>query len=160
MDIYTGPVGQANLTQQIHDYSPGIGPKGLFWIIPVSQDSVMIDLDNARASLRLSDVPVMDAHDLANALTGGKGLANPPIPPIAPVPATVSFDIEWSGALAEAKIVNEAENFRGEYVETGVTINWSAHQAGFDFVSEAPNPSRNIYSVLGHEQNGFFFHTE
>src|SRR5215467_11203590 len=138
MDIYTGPVGQANLTQQIHDYSPGIGPKGLFWIIPVSQDSVMIDLDNARASLRLNNVPVIDAHDLANALTGGKGLASPPIPPVAPVPATVSFDIEWSGAISQAKVTNEAQNFTGEFIETTATISWSSSQAGFAFTSETP----------------------
>lgn len=157
MDIYTGPVGQAQLTQQIHDYSPGIGPNGLFWVIPVARDNVEIDLDNARASLRLNNVPVMDAHDLANALTNGNGLSNPPIPPIAPVPATVSFDIEWSGLIAESKIINEAENFTGQFMETGATISWSASEAGFDFVSEPPNPDRNIYSVIGHERNGFFF---
>lgn len=158
MDIYTGPVGQANLTQQIHDYSPGIGANGLFWVIPVARDSVEIDLDNARASLRLDNVPVMDAHDLANALTNGNGLSKPPIPPIAPVPATVSFDIEWSGLISESKIINEAENFTGHFMETGASISWSASEAGFDFVSEPASPDRNIYSVIGHERNGFFFH--
>jgi hypothetical protein len=160
MDIYTGPVGQASLTTQIHDYSPGIAANGLFWVIPVPRDSVVVDLDSASASLRLDNVPVMDAHDLANALTGGHGLASPPIPPIAPVPATVSFDIEWSGLIAEAKIVNEAENFRGHYIQTGATISWSSQDTDFEFVSEPPNPSRNIYSVLGHEKNGSFFHPE
>lgn len=160
MDIYTGPVGQASVTTQVHDYSPGITSNGLFWVIPVARDSVAIDLDNATASLKLDNVPVMDAHDIANSLTGGQGLANPPIPPIAPVPATVSFDIEWSGMIAEAKIVNEAENFRGRYVQTGATISWSASQAGFDFISEPVDPSRNIYSVLCHEQNGLFFHPD
>jgi len=27
-----------------------------------------------------------------------------------------------------------------------------------EFVSEAPNPARNVYSVIGHERNGIFFH--
>jgi len=160
MDIYTGPVGQAVLKTQIHDYSPGIGPKGLFWIIPAPRDSVEIDLDSGMASLRLSNVPIIDAHDLANALTNGQGLASQGIPPIAPVPATVSFDIEWSGVISQAKVTNEAENFTGQFIETGATISWSSSQAGFSFVSEAPNPTRNVYSVIGKERNGSFFHPD
>jgi hypothetical protein len=158
MDIYTGPVGSANLTQQIHDFSPGIAPNGLFWLISAPRDVVQIDLDSGTASLQLNNVPVMDAHDLANALTNGHGLANPPIPPIAPVPATVSFDIEWGGVIAEEKITNELEDFTGHFIQTGATISWSASEAGFDFVSEPANPARNFYSVIGHERNGVFFH--
>ena len=145
------------MTQQIHDYSPGIASNGLFWTIAVPADSVAIDLDNATASLRLTDVLVIDAHDLANALTNGQGLANPPIPPIAPVPATVSFNVQWSGVVSQGKVSNPASQFTGEYIETIATIKWSASQTGFDFVSEDPNPARNFYSVIGHERNGVFF---
>ena len=158
MDIYTGPVGSANVLQQIHDYSPGIASNGLFWTIAVPPESVAIDLDNATASLRVADVEVIDAHDLANALTNGQGLTNPPIPPIAPVPASVSFDIRWSGEVSRARVTNAASNFTGEYIETVATIKWSASQDGFDFESEDPNPARNFYSVIGHERNGVFFH--
>ncbi len=162
MDIYTGPVGSANVPQQIHDYSPGIAPNGLFWVIAASREVAQIDLESARASLRMSDVPVMDAHDVANALTNGQGLPSLGIPPIAPVPATVSFDIEWSGAIAEAQVENDMENFRGHFIKTGATVQWSASDptTGFEFVSEAPNPARNLYSVVGHERNGVFFGRE
>ena len=119
-----------------------------------------IDLDNATASLQLTDLPIIDAHDLANNLTNGQGFTNPPIPPIAPVPATVSFDIEWSGVVTQAKVTNQAEQFTGQFIETIATIKWSASQAGFDFVSEDPNPARNFYSVIGHERNGVFFHPD
>lgn len=104
------------------------------------------------------NVPVMDFHDLANALTGGKGLANPPVPPFTPVPATVSFDIEWSGVIERAIVINDDLDFTGQFVRTGATIEWSSQQAGFQFLSEAPNPARNLYSVVGHERNGVFFH--
>ena len=30
-------------------------------------------------------------------------------------------------------------------------------EAGFLFETEAPNPTRNLISVLGNEQNGVFF---
>jgi hypothetical protein len=119
---------------------------------------VQVDPGGGTASLRMSDVPVMDFHDLANSLTGGHGLANPPAPPIIPVPATVSFDIEWSGVIERAIVTNEDEDFTGQYVRTGATIQWSSNQAGFAFVSEPPNPARNLYSVIGHERNGVFFH--
>jgi hypothetical protein len=105
----------------------------------------------------------MDAHDLLNNLTGGQGFSGNGlnIPPIAAVPATVSFDIEWSGVIESQKVVNENQSFRGQFVKTGATINWSAQPSqpgGFSFVSEAPNPMRNRYSIIAHEQNGVFFH--
>jgi len=103
---------------------------------------------------------VMDAHDLYNNLTNGQGYLPLGIPPAAPVPATVSFDIEWSGMTDRQKVVNVLQNFRGQFVKTGATIDWSAESAGFAFHSESPNPDRNLYSVIGHEQNGVFFHLE
>jgi len=158
MDLYTGPVGSHNLLQQIHDYSPGISANGLFWLISAPHDAVQVRLGSGTASVQMTDVPVLDAHDIANSLTGGKGLANPPIPPIAAVPATVSFEIEWSNVLDQAKVTNEMQGFTGQFWKTGATIKWSSNQAGFSFDSEAPNPTRNVYSVIGHEHSGVFFH--
>lgn len=158
MDIFTGPVGSAKVTQQIHDYSPGIAPNGVFWVIPAPRDVVQINLGLGTASLRISDLPLTDAHDLANSLTNGKGLPSLGIPPIAPVPAIVSFDIEWGGVIARDEVTNEVQDFAGQFVETRATIKWSASQDGFLFVSEKPNPARNFYSVIGHERNGVFFH--
>ena len=112
------------------------------------------------ASLRMRDVPVMDAHDLYNNLTKGQGYPPLGIPPIAAVPATVSFDIEWSGITDREKVVNVMQNFRGQFVKTGATIDWSAESADFAFQSESPNPDRNLYAVIGHEHNGVFFHLE
>jgi hypothetical protein len=112
------------------------------------------------ASLRMRDVPVMDAHDLYNNLTKGQGYPPLGIPPMAAVPATVSFDIEWSGITDREKVVNVMQNFRGQFVKTGATIDWSAESADFAFQSESPNPDRNLYAVIGHEHNGVFFHLE
>ena len=108
----------------------------------------------------MQDVPVMDAHDLYNNLTGGAGYPLLNVPPIAPVPATVSFDIEWSGITDREKVVNVLQNFRGQFVKTGATIDWSAESASFAFHSESPNPDRNLYAIIAHEQNGAFFHLE
>lgn len=119
-----------------------------------------IDLEEGVASLRVRDVSVTDAHDLYNNLTNGQGYPALGVPPVAPVPAMVSFDIKWSGITESAKVVNVMQNFRGRFVKTGATIDWSAESANFAFQSESPNPTRNLYSVIGHEQNGVFFHLE
>ena len=142
---------------QIHDYSPPIAADGLFWTVPMHPSSLEVELEDGRASLHIADLPITDAHDLANNLTHGHGLINPPIPPVAPVPATVSFDVEWSGVISRAEVVNEMQNFSGDFVKTGSTIKWSSVQNGFSFESESPNPARKIGAVIGRERNGVFF---
>ena len=151
------------MTQQIHDYNVHVDSNDVFWMVRVAPGTVTVDFTGQRASLRVSGLKVFDDHDIANSLTGGLGLPGglgftyPAIPPVAPVRATVSFDVEWNGALAMADIHNAAEGFGGTFLQTGATINWSAEQEGFLFQSEAPDPTRNLVSVLGQEQNGVFF---
>ena len=123
----------------------------------MSRDAMQVDFDEGQASLRLRDVSVMDAHDLYNNLTNGKGYAPLGVAPVAPVPATVSFDIEWSGVLDSAEVVNMNQSFRGLFKKTGATIDWSAQSAGFSFQSEPRNPAWNLYAVIAHEKNGAFF---
>jgi hypothetical protein len=161
--LYTGPVGTAALPQQIHDYNVHIDSNDVFWMVSVANDAVKVDFDDGRARLRVSGLRVFDDHDIANSLTLGLGLPGdlgfpyPAISPVAPVRATVSFDVEWNGIVANAQINNSAQNFKGTFLSTGATIRWSAEQPGFQFESETPNPARNLISVLGREQNGVFF---
>jgi hypothetical protein len=152
------------LANQIHDYNVHIDSNDVFWMIPVEHDAVKVDFDGARARLQVNNLKVFDDHDIANSLTLGLGLPGDPhypypaIAPVAPVRATVSFDVEWSGILNMAQHVrNSAQSFKGSFFSTNATIKWSAEQPGFRFESEAPNPDRNLISVLGHEQNGVFF---
>lgn len=161
--MYTDPAGSANLPHQIHDYNVHIDSNDVFWMVSVAHDAVKIDFDGARARLRVNNLKVFDDHDLANALTlglglpGGLGFPYPAIASVAPVRATVSFDVEWSGILDMAEIHNSAQGFKGSFLSTGATIRWSAEQPGFRFESEVPDPGRNLISVLGNEQNGVFF---
>ena len=132
-------------------------------MVRVPLEAVEVDFDAARASLRVRNFRVFDDHDIANSLTLGLGLNGDPdypfpaIAPVAPVRATVSFDVEWNGTLDSADIHNMAQTFKGRFLSTGATIKWSAEQPGFKFESEPPDPGRNLISVLGHEQNGVFF---
>lgn len=155
--MYTDPAGSANLPHQIHDYNVHIDSNDVFWMVQVDHDAVEVDFDEGRARLRVRRLEVYDDHDLANSLTQGLGLPTPLIAPVFPVRATVSFDVEWNGILNSAQIANNAHHFKGTFLSTGATIRWSAEQDGFMFQSEAPDPSRNLISVLGREKNGVFF---
>jgi len=163
--LYTDPAGSAtfNLSHQIHDYNVHIDSNDVFWMIPVEHDAVQVEFDEARARLRVNNLKVFDDHDLGNSLTlgmglpGGLGFPYPAIAPKAPVRASVSFDVEWSGIADHAQIHNSAQSFQGSFFSTGATVKWSAEQPGFRFESETPDPGRNLISVLGREQNGVFF---
>ena len=156
--MYTGPVGSAKLTDQIHDYNVHVDRNDVFWMIRVKHDAVDVDFDDAQASLRMRDLNVFDDHDLANSLTQGLGIPTPAIAGVFPVHAKVSFDVEWNGTIAAAQIENAAQHFKGSFLSTGATISWVAEQAGFRFQSDTPpDPSANLVSVLGREQNGVFF---
>jgi hypothetical protein len=140
-----------------------IDSNDVFWMIPVEHDAVKVDFDEARARLRVNDLKLFDDHDIANSLTLGMGLPGdlgfpyPAIAPVAPVRATVSFDVEWNGFVDKAQINNSLQRFKGPFFSANATIKWSAEQPGFRFDSETPDPGRNLISVLGHEQNGVFF---
>jgi len=156
--VYTGPVGSASLAQQIHDYNVHVDRNDVFWMIPVRHEAVEVDFDDMRARLRVRGLNVFDDHDLANSLTQGLGLPNPPIAGVFPVRAKISFDVEWNGALAMAQIENNSQHFKGNFLSTGATISWFAEQPGFRFQSDTPpDPKANLVSVLGREQNGVFF---
>ena len=140
-----------------------IDSNDVFWMVQVEHDAVEVDFEQGRARLCVRGLEVFDDHDLANSLTqglglpGGLGFTYPTIAPVAPIRATVSFDVEWNGIVATAEIDNSAQSFKGSFLSTGATIKWSADEPGFHFESETPNPARNLVSVLGHEKNGVFF---
>jgi hypothetical protein len=147
MDLFTGPVGSG----QVHDYNPHIAPNGVFWTIPIAADAVEVELEDATASMELEEVEVFDDHDLKSSVTRV-------FPPGFPKRASINFEIEWNGSIERRKVTNEAQDFTGQFIQTVATIRWSAEQPGFRFDSEPPNPSRNVYAVIGHERNGFFAH--
>src|SRR5262245_65627716 len=105
---FNAPLERIATPNQIHDYAPNIPPSGLFWTMPLHPDSVRVEFNSARAFMHAESLAVPDAHDLANSLTHGAGIVTPAftIPPVPSVPATVSFDVEWSGELSRANIVN------------------------------------------------------
>jgi len=128
-------VGQGH----IHDFTPGVAPSGLFWTAPISPDSVDINLGEVTASFRVADFPLLD-------------IISSPSPP-----ATVSFDMEWSGKTADVDVKDFVNDFAGEYSQCRATIEWSAQVGSFSFVSAPANTSLTRFAELGRERNGRFF---
>jgi len=142
MDLFNGPVG----SNQVHDFSPGIAPNGLFWTQAIAQDNVEVHLGDGAASMQVTNLPERDAHTLLNALTGGPT-----------VPSTVSFDMTWTGQRPLMDFTDAVHGFTGSFMFSTVTIDWSAHAAGFGFVSDAAGTTSTVAAVMGRERNGVFF---
>ena len=121
----------------IHDFNPGIAPSGLFWTAHVPMDSIGIELGRTTASFQLEHFALEDT--------------------IPNVPATVSLAMEWQGLRAELEVRDLVNGFAGRYRECSATIQWSAEEAGFSFVSDPASTSVTRFAQLGRERNGIFF---
>jgi hypothetical protein len=122
----------------------------VFWTVPVAADAVKVHLGKGTASLRLTNYKLFDDHNLRNSLSAPNYTQKP-------VDATVSFDVQWSGVTRRVKVRDKKNEFAGQFVETGATIEWSSKEAGFTFQSDAAKTSKTVYAVIGHERNGVFF---
>jgi len=140
-------------TIQIHDFNLGIAPNGLFWSTPsFPTANVSLDLARGTASMRAHDWSINDYTNLANS-------AGDLVPPIAPIPASVSFDAEWTAIGAPTAINDSTNGFRGVYRNSSATLAWSAHEpvAHFRFDSAAASTSTTVSGVIGREFNGKFY---
>jgi hypothetical protein len=127
----------------VHDFNPGITANGVFWTTPIDRGSVKVNLGNGSASLHVDDLDVEDYHDVVNALLDGPS-----------VEASVSFDVNWSGVDERVKIRNRATGFAGDFIHNKATLQWSASESGFSFISD---PLGSGFAEIGHERNGAFF---
>ena len=74
------------------------------------------------------------------------------------VPASVSYELRWSGPVSRDITVRDADHsFRGEFKENTATLSWSAARAGFKFVSDTASTSKAVFAQLARESNGVFF---
>jgi hypothetical protein len=144
MDIYRGTVGV--LANQIHDFSPGIPPSGLFWTQAIPQDNVVVHFGDGVAMVNSSNLAEQDAGNVLNALQGGPT-----------TPATVSFEMRWAATGQPMALTDPVHGFTGEFFISDFSIQWSATKAGFTFESDPAGTSVSLRSVLGHERNGVFF---
>ncbi len=143
MDLYEGQVAPSH---QIHDFNPGITPSGLFWVIRVPDTTVEVELDEAEASMDVSKLDVEDFHDIVNAVHEGPS-----------IPASVSYHIRWRNVIRRVQVQDPTVGFDGDFIEDTATIEWSAEEQGFRFVSDPADTSTTLFAEIGSERNGVFF---
>lgn len=139
-------VGSVPAAGQIHDYSPGVAESGLFWTVAVPPEAVHFDPDLQTASYRQTNLDVVDAFNVANAIAGGPD-----------VPGTVSFEVEWTATGPAEPVRHEAHGFMGEFREARVTVAWSGSTEDSSYVSRPAGTSNSIFGFVGWERNGKFF---
>ncbi len=134
---------------QVASIDPGNVPGGLFWTVPIPEDSVGIDLDSGTAEYALHLFKTLDFHDFANDLEHGPAET-----------ATISFNVRWSGKKRSFTLQDAATGFRGDFIDTSATMEWSVAEEDRAFVSDEAETSFSVSAVLGREQNGVFFNRD
>jgi hypothetical protein len=135
----------------VHDFDPGITPypAGLFWTVPLPAAGLLdVNFGAGRAHMRVDKQGLTDFFTIPNALLR---FQNP-----VSVPATASYDIEWTGPVASRGPVTSPSGSTGQLVMSNATMTWSAsNSSGFSFTSDARNTS-SVFAQLGHVSNGVF----
>ena len=131
------------MTVQLHDFNGGIQPSGLFWIVQVPDDA--LKMEGLTAKLHVENASVID--DFQFFAPGG-------------VPATVSFDITWTGSgqrmhfRPQSADPADPTNFAGEFRLATATGSFSGSESGFSFTGQGS--STGVFAEMGTELNGFF----
>lgn len=105
-----------------------------------------MDTETGNAIFTVSDLQMPDYFNVVNAIAGG----GPD-----PVPATVSFTVEWSGEEDRRAGRNTEQMWDGDFVVNTATLSWSAENAdGFSFTAD---PYDVGFAQVGAMRNGSFF---
>ncbi|HEV3078699.1 MAG TPA: hypothetical protein VGY66_02930 [Gemmataceae bacterium] len=157
---------------QIHDFDPGFGPAvssvggngfgdRTFWTVAIPDSAVHVNFGAGRAEMQVSNLAMDDYGKIPTALG--------PQWQTAFDPATVSFDVVWSGPVSRRLSVTNGSNgdqFAGDYVEDQATVTWSGtnNATGFSFTANPGDFSTSApgraFAELGHEGNGTFFSSD
>jgi hypothetical protein len=133
---------------QIHDFNPGITQNGLFWTVILPADAVQVDLNAGTATLEVHDLHMKDYGDFENTLTGYAG---------PPVPAVVSFRVEWTAIGGVNNWNNAIQKFRGEFRDALAQMEYKIRTVDFDITSAPLADSTTVAAELGRESNGSFY---
>jgi len=127
--------------------NPGIAPSGLFWTMALPE-SVDVNFGNGGATMRGRGLHVLDFGDFASSLFGGG---------MPPVPATVSFTVQWGGVDDRVSVSNADDGHAGQFIHNHAQMEWSAVVGDYEFVSAPMSTSSSDFAEIGQERNGSFF---
>lgn|GEM_PF-610571 len=132
-----------------------------FWTVAIPDSAVQVNFGAGRAEMQVSNLAMDDYGKIPTALGAQWQTAFNP--------ATVSFDVVWSGPVTRRLSVTNGSNgdqFAGDYVEDQATVTWSGtnNATGFSFTANPGDFSTSApgraFAELGHEGNGIFFSSD
>jgi hypothetical protein len=117
--------------------------------VPLSEDDVEADFEDASAELSLRNFAIDDYGDVGNALSGGTEIAH----------AMLSVHIRWSGLTKSVRFSNAGlpTPFAGrelQAVNGGASMRWSAAENGSTLSGHLNTAD---FAMLSQERNGVFF---
>ena len=133
---------------QVHDFNPGITQNGLFWTTILEPRNVQVNLNAGTATLEVYDLHIKDYGDFENSITGYAGQ---------PVPAIVSFKVQWTAAGGVNNFNNAAQKFRGAFRNANAQMEFTARAGNLDIMSAPLAQSTTIAAEMGQESNGSFY---
>lgn len=143
MDLFDPGAGP---TGQVHDYTPGVLPNGVFWTMAIPEDSFHVS--RRRARLRLEHLPLCDSLFFGNPV----GIAS-----------QVSMSVTWRatsgrvdrGEGAAADPTSPAA-FDGHFSEATCRGRVSGAETGFCFETAGRLDASGFYAEFGEQANGVF----
>jgi hypothetical protein len=132
----------------VHDFNADIADSGLFWTIQIPDDALTVSANKKSATLHLDNVSIIDSFQFLGENS---------------VPATVSFDITWTGSGPRHHFKpgsddpTDPTNFNGKFrfgIATGTFS--GSNSDGFSFTSDPGASSEGIFAEIGTESNGSF----
>lgn len=139
--------------QQVHDFNPGIGSNGLFWIMQIPDEAVKVTGDTLTISL--TNASLVDQFQFPGG--AGNNLGN------AGVPTTVSFDITFTKSGSPRHVQPTSADplspfhWAGEMWEATNSGTFSvAHNDGSGFSASGTFSSMGNFGQMGTERNGSF----
>jgi hypothetical protein len=127
------------------DNNPGIARNGLFWTMPIPDDTVGVNLGRRRARMCLSEALMSDMIDFTNAIALGLSY-----------PSVVAFDVKWRGSRRLQRVRDDENRFEFDFVNAQASIVWNYSRSGRTYVSD-PDGTTTRFAAFGFERNGKFF---
>jgi hypothetical protein len=135
------------LEGQVHDFNPGVTPRGLFWTTEVSPQSVRARPDGTRAVMDITEIQQKDHFTFENAILGHER----------PLVGRVSFKVRWDADGPVQSVDNPVQRYRGEVRPAIARMEWSGRTRDYVFRSAPLADSTTDAAQLGFESNGSFY---
>jgi hypothetical protein len=130
----------------VHDFHPPIGRSGLYWVVDVPRSDLTVAPDGRSATLRLSNVEVIDQPRW-------------PKPDACPCERAARRTLRWTATDEPVEIDDPAKQFRfrGWKAKSALEARLDVPSIGFTWNSDPIETSHANFAIIGEEANGKYY---